>query len=128
LVEDSESTLPVRISDELARWLVEFDWPGNVRELRNVCRYLGTRAWGKPEITIADLPPTYGGRVGPGAAIASVTSFEREKWEFQRAQILRAMQESKGSIIDAASLLGMSRNQVSRRLREYGVTREEFRV
>jgi DNA-binding NtrC family response regulator len=128
LVEDSESTLPLTISEDLARWLVAYDWPGNVRELRNVCRYLSTRAWGKPEAGLGDLPPNYGGPTGPGSVLPTSTSFEREKWEFQRAQILRAMQESKGSIIDAASLLGMSRNQVSRKLREYGVTREAFRV
>jgi DNA-binding NtrC family response regulator len=126
LSEESRSTLPIKVSPDLRRWLESYDWPGNVRELRNLCRYLAVRGWGKPEIGPRDLPPKLQATCLEFLSGASLSPFEREKLELERAQILRALQQSGGEITAASHILGLSRNFVARKIREHGIDRETF--
>ena len=126
LVQESHSRLPIRVAEDLKAWMQAYDWPGNVRELRNLCRYLSTHAWGKPEIALADLPPNL--RSTAVVAPEGATTFEREKSDFERAQILKALQETGGSISAAAKLLGAGRNRLARRIRDLNIAREDFRL
>jgi DNA-binding NtrC family response regulator len=126
LVRESHSRLPIHVSDELKKWMLEYDWPGNVRELLNLCRYLSTHAWGKPEIAMADLPPNL--RSTSTTRTDGGTTFEREKAEFERAQILKALQETGGNISAAARLLGAGRNRLARRIRDLSIAKEDLRL
>jgi DNA-binding NtrC family response regulator len=126
LVRESHSRLPIHVSDELKKWMLEYDWPGNVRELLNLCRYLSTHAWGKPEIAMADLPPNL--RSTSTTRTDGGTTFEREKAEFERAQILKALQETGGNISAAARLLGAGRNRLARRIRDLNIAKEDLRL
>ena len=127
LVEESQSTLPMRVSPDLLRWMQAHEWPGNVRELRNLCRYLSARAWGKPRVGVEDLP---------AELLASCQSFLRgapqdplevEKIDFERSQMLKALQRTGGNITRAAELLGMGRNRLARKIREHGIDRDRLR-
>jgi len=119
--------VPLRIASDLLRWMESYDWPGNVRELRNLCRYLTVKCWGKPAIEPRDLPPKLQELCLEYLGGAKVSAFEHEKMELERVQIQRALQQSGGSIIAAARLLGMGRNNLARRIREYGIQQEAFR-
>jgi len=128
LVEESQSSLPIQISPDLLRWMQGHDWPGNVRELRNLCRYLSARAWGKRRVEVDDLPHEL---------LESCRSFLRgtpqdplevEKSDFERSQILKALQRTGGNITRAAELLGMGRNRLARKIREHGIDRERLRA
>jgi DNA-binding NtrC family response regulator len=115
----SHSSLPIRISDALAEWMLAFNWPGNVRELRNLCGYLSARAWGKTEIELGDLPPQYS--LTPVTTQDRPDPFDRERNDLERSQIERALKSADGKILEAARLLGMGRNTLARRMREHGL-------
>jgi DNA-binding NtrC family response regulator len=127
LVEESQSTLPVRVAPDLLRWMQGYGWPGNVRELRNLCRYLSARAWGKPEIGIADLPPELQAASRAFLAGARLDPLEQERLEFEHARLLKALQRTSGNISHAAELLGMGRNHLTRKMREHGINRDQVR-
>lgn len=125
LHDGAHSGLPIQVADDLMQWFQNFDWPGNIRELRNLCRYLSAHAWGKPQIQVADLPEDFLNRAA--LATGEVTEFERENTELQREQIERALHQTGGTIIAAARLLHLGRNSLSRKMREFGIDREDFK-
>jgi transcriptional regulator with PAS, ATPase and Fis domain len=125
LREGSATGPALALSSEVEKWLLAYQWPGNIRELRSLCGYLSAKAWGRPEVTMEDIPDEMRSTVVMEGTICS-SPFEREKWGFERNRILKALRESKGSISGAARLLGMSRNTVSLRMRRYGLKREPF--
>ena len=115
----------MQLSSDVERWLLEYPWPGNIRELRNLCGYLSAKAWGRPEAVLADLPDEMRHAiVMDGESPAS--PFERDRLGFERNRIAKALRESKGTISGAAKLLGMNRNTLSKRMREFGLRREAF--
>lgn len=49
--------------------------------------------------------------------------YDDARREFEKMFIARALQRSKGSVGDAAELLGMHRNTVARKMAEYRIRR-----
>ena len=49
--------------------------------------------------------------------------YEDARQEFEKMFIARALQRSKGSVGDAADLLGLHRNTVARKMTEYRIKR-----
>jgi DNA-binding NtrC family response regulator len=49
--------------------------------------------------------------------------YEDARREFEKMFITRALQRSKGSVGDAAGLLGLHRNTVARKMTEYRIKR-----
>jgi DNA-binding NtrC family response regulator len=49
--------------------------------------------------------------------------YEDARQEFEKMFISRALQRSKGSVGDAADLLGLHRNTVARKMTEYRIKR-----
>ena len=49
--------------------------------------------------------------------------YEDARREFEKVFITRALQRSKGSVGDAAELLGLHRNTVARKMTEYRIKR-----
>jgi DNA-binding NtrC family response regulator len=127
LAEGSKSSPPLRVAPDLMCWLQAHDWPGNVRELRNLCRYLSVRCWGKPEIGVHDLPPEMHVDCIEFLSGTRLPTFTREKRDFERAQIERALRQTDGNITEASRLLGMGRNLLARRIREHRIDRESPR-
>lgn len=126
LAEGSHSSREWSVAPDLMRWLQAHDWPGNVRELRNLCRYLSVRCWGMPEIGVRDLPADVQASCVEFLGGAHVSKFEREKRDFERKQIERALQETSGSISEASRLLGLGRNNLARKMRDHGIERDTF--
>jgi DNA-binding NtrC family response regulator/Tfp pilus assembly protein PilF len=127
LVEDSQSTLPVKVAPDLIRWMQSHEWQGNVRELRNLCRYLSAKAWGKPEIGVEDLPADLSALCRTFLAGTPQGLFELEELDFERARILKALQQTGANITRAAELLGMGRNRLARKVREHRIDRQRIR-
>jgi DNA-binding NtrC family response regulator len=101
-----------RFSGEASRALERHSWPGNVRELRNaVIQALVTaRTY---EIGVADLPPLQPALVQPMArSHMELDCVEKEA-------ILAALQQTGGHQQKAATLLGVSRRTLSRKLKLY---------
>ena len=112
------------VVSKLAREILEnYDWPGNVRELQNTIEALVVLCEGH-EVTPRDLPAYILGRK-PRRTTArrddefpdfdSMTLQEMEKW-----MILRTLKTTK-TRSEVARKLGISRRNLYRRLKEYGV-------
>ena len=133
------SVEPKRLSDEVLAHLARMDFPGNVRQLENLCHWLTVMAPGQA-IGIADLPAEFRGEpAGAGAVAASdwISALEQEverrlargetgvldqlSRQFERSLISKALARTGGRRIEAANLLGMGRNTITRKIQELGI-------
>ena len=119
----------VEISSAAAEVLLAHDWPGNVRELRNVIEYAFVIGEG-PVLDVSDLPPELSGSPGPSPAAPVpraapvrplfARTVEAAK-EDERNRIGEALQAASGHAGQAATLLGMSRITLWRRMKQLGI-------
>jgi DNA-binding NtrC family response regulator len=122
-----ENGKPVRpLSLEATHSFLEYDWPGNVRELRTAIEHGVVMASGK-EITLRDLPAS----VRNGSLVPNPQpSFDKSQplhdhalnlRESETSLILRALEDARGNRSKAATLLGISRRTLHRRLKELNI-------
>lgn len=114
---------PLReISSSAMRRLMEHSWPGNVRELRSALEYAVLHCIGQV-IRPNDLPPEI---VEPSESIAPDRPTARLSGH---AQLLEALEETRGNRAKAARLLGISRATLYRLLAslEHSEPRDEGR-
>jgi len=106
------------LSPEALSLLLEHDWPGNVRELRLsiqaalVCSEPGN------EITPDDLTGLQGSVFQSRTSVAA-KPLKVKMSEFQRVEIIKAMNEAEGKVERAAKLLSMDRTTLYRYLAEF---------
>jgi two-component system nitrogen regulation response regulator GlnG len=126
---------PKRISDDALAHLARLDFPGNVRQLENLCHWLTVMAPGQV-IDLGDLPPELRDQAAT-AASDWISALEQEAErrlargdtgildalgrQFERALITKALARTGGRRIDAANLLGMGRNTITRKIQELGI-------
>ncbi len=102
------------VSNDAMRRLMEYGWPGNVRELRAAIEFAIIHCRGAL-IEVGDLPP----EVLEKAATQSLPTLHAV--EDERERLLSALDRSRGSRVEAARLLGISRATLYRRLTEHGI-------
>jgi two-component system NtrC family response regulator len=112
----------VTLSRSALELLLHYSFPGNIRELMHVLESLAALSRDDPQvITERELRPLL--ESGKGEQM-STTRFEPiltlEQWE--RVVIERALRQCKGNRTHAASLLGISRDTLHRKLREFKET------
>jgi two-component system nitrogen regulation response regulator GlnG len=126
---------PKRLSEDALAHLSRLPFPGNVRQLENLCHWLTVMAPGQV-IDVGDLPAEFRGQA---AVVASdwLAALEHEAErrlargetgildtltrQFERALITRALARTGGRRIEAANLLGMGRNTITRKIQELGI-------
>lgn len=102
-----------RFQPSAIKRLMECDWLGNVRELENLIE--GLYALGSPEeITVQELPPVF-------SETASVDHVPYTLEEVEKQAVMRALKRAGGNKSKAASLLGISRSRLYRKLKQYGL-------
>jgi transcriptional regulator with GAF, ATPase, and Fis domain len=107
------------------RALQEHQWPGNVRELSNVIRW--AIVFGKSDrIRPEDLPPSIVQK-GDGLA-ANVGRLDEAMESFERQFILRALEETRGNVVEAAALLARAPNYLQRRISQLQIREELDRI
>lgn len=102
----------VRLSHQVLRILEGYAWPGNIFELEDVVKFVLQR---KPvgEIQPPDLPPVcFQGRS------AKLTMLETAQCE----AIIQALYESRGNRYRAASMLGIARSTLYRKIDAFGIS------
>ncbi|MFY9314606.1 MAG: nitrogen regulation protein NR(I) [Burkholderiales bacterium] len=129
-----------RLSDEVLAHIARMDFPGNVRQLENLCHWLTVMAPGQA-IGVADLPAEFRGEPAAAASAAPasdwVAALEQEverrlargetglldqlSRQFERSLIVKALARTGGRRIEAANLLGMGRNTITRKIQELGI-------
>src|SRR5574340_1710374 len=128
-----------KLSDAALRHLSALDLPGNVRQLENICRWLTVMAPGQV-IGFNDLPAELREESLPRAGADWTGALERQvesalirgeqgimaklAQEFERTLISRALQHTAGRRIEAAQLLGLGRNTLTRKIHELGLDEE----
>jgi two-component system nitrogen regulation response regulator GlnG len=124
-----------RLTDAAVQFLQAQEWPGNVRQLENICHWLTVMAPGQV-VDVKDLPPEVRGE-------GSASSLEDGDWrrglerevasrlargesdiadpltrDFESVLISKALQHTGGRRIEAAGLLGIGRNTLTRKVQE----------
>ena len=127
---------PKRLSETALKFLTTLDFPGNVRQLENLCHWLTVMAPAQA-IELADLPPEIRDHVPREthadwiAALATEADrqlaqrggkvFDVLSREFERTLIRRALAASGGRRIEAAQMLGIGRNTITRKIQDLGL-------
>jgi len=114
----------VGLAEAVADKLLAYSWPGNVRELRNVVER-AVALTRHDKLTIDDLPEKIRDFRGSQVVIAGsdpgeLTSLE----EVERRYILHVLQCLGDNRTLAAKTLGLDRKTLYRKLRQYGVIRD----
>ena len=130
---------PKRLTDTALKYLQGLEFPGNVRQLENLCHWLTVMAPGQ-SVDVADLPSEL--REGTDSARRDLpadwntalateadrllaatpgTVFDTLTREFESTLIRRALNATGGRRVDAAQLLGIGRNTITRKIQELGL-------
>src|SRR4030095_10301928 len=98
---------------ETIRVLQQHSWPGNVRELGRAIQW--AVVFGKSDrIRPEDLPP---GIVNTGSRAQSAAPQLEETRPFHERQlIIKALEETRGNVVEAARLLDRAPNYLQRRI------------
>jgi DNA-binding NtrC family response regulator len=123
------------IDDEVLEALTERPWPGNVRELRNVVERMAILSGDR--ITLDDLPEEgvlseVRRESGPPSGLPAKLDEAGERLTLRdyrsRAEkdyILQTLDEVGWNISRAATILGVERTNLHKKMRSYGIRREE---
>jgi len=125
-----------RLTDAALAFLAAQEWAGNVRQLENLCHWMTVMAPGQV-VDVKDLPPEVRGDAQSSAASSESDwrrALEREVTarlargesgvadpltrDFETALIVKALAHTGGRRIEAATLLGIGRNTLTRKIQE----------
>jgi two-component system nitrogen regulation response regulator GlnG len=125
-----------RLAEGAVNDLAAQDWPGNVRQLENVCHWLTVMAPAQT-VDVGDLPPELRdtGAAGAEADWTAVLQrhveralvrgesdlMDRLSRDFAKILIAQALAHTGGRRIEAATLLGIGRNTITRKIAELGI-------
>lgn len=134
-----------RLSDAAMTFLTTLDFPGNVRQLENICHWITVMAPGQ-QVEINDLPPdirlsasgtnqisnaysvdwkqSLGKEVAASLTRGESNIFDGLNQAFESQLILKALAHTGGRRIDAANLLGIGRNTLTRKIVELNLDGE----
>ena len=129
-----------KLSESALKYLCQFNWSGNVRQLQNVCHWLTVMAPGN-NVDVSDLPPEI---LNANIALTAQTNWQQAlghtadealsrgeigiidglTQSFERTLINVALKHTGGRRIEAAHLLGLGRNTLTRKIQELGLEAE----
>jgi len=128
---------PKRLSDAAMAYLSAQDLPGNVRQLENVCHWLTVMSPSQV-IEVGDFPPELREGAAPSAEWLAALAREADRRlaqgetnimeslskGFEKTLIAKALAHTAGRRIEAAGLLGIGRNTITRKIGELGIEEE----
>jgi two-component system nitrogen regulation response regulator GlnG len=125
-----------RLSEDALAHLSRLEFPGNVRQLENLCHWLTVMAPGQV-VEQGDLPAEFREAGTSATAGDWVVALDQEVErrlargetgildvlgrQFERSLIQRALARTGGRRIEAANLLGMGRNTITRKIHDLGI-------
>ena len=132
------SSSDIRLSSEVLSFFCAYSWPGNLRELRNVLQYAMHVMNGETLLKLEHLPPRLLQNHLPEYELGRKTklhpehqenhapsaSFDMQKagQEAEKAVLLKALQTSGNNKALAARILNISRTQLYKKLKRYGIS------
>ena len=141
---DELKTESKAIDNTAMQILRDHNWPGNIRQLENICRYMTVMA-PSSTITIDDIPDEV--KISHPNDTSTAESFMSEgtaSWEenlsdhiknilsssndlslfskeLEKLLLKEALSASNGKRIEAAKILGLGRNTITRKIKELGL-------
>jgi two-component system nitrogen regulation response regulator GlnG len=128
-----------RLSDSAMAYLASQDFPGNVRQLENICHWLTVMA-PMQVVEVGDLPAELRESTAASADSNWLSALSREvdrifargdssimdalSRDFEKALITKALARTGGRRIEAATLLGIGRNTITRKIQELGLEKD----
>jgi DNA-binding NtrC family response regulator len=111
------------LAEETARKIETHDWPGNLRELRAAMEHAVLMTDG-PVIAPDALPDSVRLPGGAGLPLAGRDDLQvrASLEEVEAAHIRRVLRATGGNLGQAATVLGVHRNTLRRKLRQYGIS------
>jgi DNA-binding NtrC family response regulator len=109
----------IMVHDDVITFFKRYEWPGNVREFRNVLEgALMLMPPSKTELTMQDLPSDLldGTDERTDATLTHLESAERD-------EILNMLKRCNWAPTQAAKMLGMHRNTITRKIRYYKISK-----
>jgi two-component system response regulator AtoC len=104
--------------------LQKYDWPGNIRELRAALEHAVALCRGE-RLGVRDLPArVLGQSASPGASLRSSSADGKPSLNLEAMEkqfIQDALRQTEGNITEAATLLGISRRTLHRKIKTYGI-------
>lgn len=128
-------TEPKRFTPETLKFLQGLDFPGNVRQLENLCHWVCVMTPGQT-VSIEDLPielrthqdvqyPSWQQALRQEAQHLFLQKpgqvFEYLNTQFETCLIEQALEHTQGKRVEAAQVLGIGRNTLTRKLQEMGL-------
>ncbi len=113
---------PVGVQNRLRN----YPWPGNIRELRNLVQRLLILGQAG-DVELIEVEQALGNAVAPktpremDSGIDMNLPLREAREQFERAYLLRQLQEAGGSVGKLAKVVGMERTHLYRKLRDLGV-------
>jgi DNA-binding NtrC family response regulator len=113
------------IDTEAMDRMMAYDWPGNIRELRNVIERIMILET-KERIGLQDLPLELQEQAAPGSAVAPAGAAEvpvgsMTLEQMEREAIRKALEQAGNNQVQAAKLLGVSRDTLRYRMKKFGL-------
>lgn len=119
---------PRKLTTEALKLLNQYTWPGNVRELRNLLE----------RIYILTTTPEDGSPIAPSAVLKHLDDMEEKpsseskrndlpkdlrnaKHEFEKEFILKTLEDCDGNVSKAATVLGIERSHLHKKIKTYGI-------
>ena len=130
------------LSPEVIEYFKNLYWQGNVRQLENICHWLTVMAPGNV-INVSDLPAelnsepvssgttssnwqeNLGREVSKILLTGEVNIFKDYTNIFEKELIIQALKYTKGRKVEAAKLLGIGRNTITRKIKELEIKSHE---
>jgi two-component system nitrogen regulation response regulator GlnG len=127
-----------QLSEAAMQHLAAQEFPGNVRQLENLCHWI-TVMTPSQTVEVVDLPPEWRGHAAEPAsaggdwraALAQEVTAALQRGDadlldtlsrqFEGTLITQALRHTGGRRIEAATLLGMGRNTLTRKVQELGL-------
>jgi two-component system nitrogen regulation response regulator GlnG len=130
------------LSPEVIEYFKNLYWQGNVRQLENICHWLTVMAPGNV-INVSDLPAelnsepvssgstssnwqeNLGREVSKILLTGEVNIFKDYTNIFEKELIVQALKYTNGRKVEAAKLLGIGRNTITRKIKELEIRSQE---
>lgn len=116
-------------NNEVFNCLEKYDWPGNVRELENTVERALALTKGET-ITVADLPDHLQALDSPAVPLSEVSLVEAKKRmieDLEKKYLLTLLRQHRGNVTKIAVAAGMTRRNLHRLLKQYGLKAEAWR-
>src|SRR5690606_23916937 len=115
----------LKLDSTALSWFLQRDWPGNIRELKNTLESVAAVAQGGV-ISMADIsllhPEAVAAATVAPEAVTESLLLDPAVQQLEIRLITQAMQQTGGNKTRAASLLGLSRQGLLKKLQRYKLT------